>query len=147
MGSSAGIRGDTPSWLPLSHTPLPRKKHREGSRRQQRINTAWYPTTRWEGGPSTSVPVGEVPAALTNYAGLPRGMGTSQVPHLHNIQAGSTCSPNINGDRLHQGTLSKVLDFFRHCCTEEKGLPLALHREQSMGKDLVLIQRWMQGLN
>lgn len=60
-----------------------------------------------------------------------QAQGSSQTPHLHNIQAGSTCSPNVNGDGLHQGTLGKVLDLLGHCGTEEEGLPLALYREEA----------------
>lgn len=66
--------------------------------------------------------------------------GSTQLPHLHNIQAGSTRSSHINGDGLHQGTLGKVLDLLGHCGTEEESLPLALHGQHSAGKDLALTQ-------
>lgn len=51
--------------------------------------------------------------------------------YLNNIQAGSTRPAHVNGDGFDQGTLSKVLDLFRHSGTEEQGLSLALEERQN----------------
>lgn len=46
--------------------------------------------------------------------------------YLNDIQASSTSPSHIDGDRLDQCTLGKVLDLLRHSSTVKQGLSLAL---------------------
>lgn len=53
--------------------------------------------------------------------------------HLYDIQACSSCASHVDGDRLDQSTLSKILDLLGHGGTEEKGLSLALQKARPRG--------------
>lgn len=58
--------------------------------------------------------------------------------YLDDIKAGCSSTTHIDGDRLYQGTLGKVLNLLRHGGTEEQSLPLALRKARNKTVDLNL---------
>lgn len=70
---------------------------------------------------------GARPALAYTADTLPAGV----CAYLDDIKAGCSSTAHIDGDRLHQGTLGKVLNLLRHGGTEEQSLPLALRKART----------------
>lgn len=51
--------------------------------------------------------------------------------YLDDVQAGCSSAAHVDGDRLYQGTLGKVLNLLWHGGTEEQSLPLALRKAKT----------------